>query len=147
MYHMLLSFLFQIFSSVYRQQLVVALMMHLSQQMSGINAVSVSCSSWLNFHKHRKINQICCVFLDLLLLHFHLWTSRRGPADLRHHRGRGDQHHLHYGVCECPKKEKKNTQECFPAHRWGVVFRWCWWTELAGGLWLWRVWEGCASVL
>lgn len=49
MFEGIFCFIFpQICSSTYRQQLVVALMMHFSQQFSGINAVSDKCITLFN---------------------------------------------------------------------------------------------------
>ena len=55
---LLLCVLPKIRSSVYRQQLVVALMMHFSQQFSGINAVSDKLISTLHFFNVSR--SLCC---------------------------------------------------------------------------------------
>lgn len=73
--------LLKIRSSLYRNQLFVALMMHISQQLSGINAVS---DKNTYFTTHLQIDDICtCTvsrvfifpFKDLLLLYIYLCTS------------------------------------------------------------------------
>lgn len=107
-------------SPLYRQPLAIAVVLQLSQQLSGINAVSGDAHSCLIIFiiwcprgdqpalKSRKVlgrkrfkkKKCFCESADLLLLDSYIWEGWSGAACLRHHWSRCRQHGLHRGVGE-----------------------------------------------
>lgn len=102
-------------SSVYRQQLFVALMMHFSQQFSGINAVRSILLPYSNFIGEKTTFQlkfyephyyyttvifdlVFVFFLDLLLLYFDLPDCRGWSACVCHYWSGSCKHHFHPSV-------------------------------------------------
>lgn len=102
-------------SRLYRQPLLIAVILQLSQQLSGINAVSLQAEKgqnsyllivrkgyilWLSFCT-------CCTPVGLLLLHWYLRESWRRTACVCNHWSGCCEHSLYGGLGEFSQRQRK----------------------------------------
>lgn len=101
-------------SPLYRQPIAIAIMLQLSQQLSGINAVSTFMQTRLQVKQRQTLDlylycfyinsvlfltqTLCCV--GILLLYKDLREGRCAAASLRHYWSRSRQHSFHCRVGE-----------------------------------------------
>lgn len=152
-------------SPMYRQPILIAIVLQLSQQLSGINAVSfggrpaataqlVPPAAWVAPAPRPDSfpHSMSLPFAGLLLFHQHLREVGCGAARLRHHWFRRGEHGFHRRFGELQPPREGGMKGTF-SPRWGRADgrlspprSSLWWNELGAGRCTSSAWRGWRAV-